>query len=81
MHSLLEALGEHVLPHLVHLIESLRSLGSDPQRLVWRQVSERQPDRNRETERDAVEAGGERKAERGEREKALGILPGTCLVL
>lgn len=55
--------------------------GSDPQRLVWRQVSERQPDRNRETERDAVEAGGERKAERGEREKALGILPGTCLVL
>ena len=31
LHSLLEALGEHVLPHLVHLIESLRSLGSDPQ--------------------------------------------------
>ena len=50
------------------------------QRLVWGQVSQRQPDRNRETETDAVEAGGERKAERGERERELGILPGTCEV-
>lgn len=31
LHSLLEALGDHVLPHLVHFIESLGSLGSDPQ--------------------------------------------------